>query len=196
MQPLAHRKKKLKCIQKEIQDHFIATCKKGRKRRWTKQQNHQFNTMQKKSIKRVHTHTANQERITSPEVSKSSQSASIGCSKRPIKKVGSLPRQVHYTSYKVKGGRAGRENDRRNVNKDAGGGASPHEKTQRNTHMMWREERWRKWTIHPNVQVLQTSAAHTSKLHLTVCLLWIELDMSNNKEGNEWMKRVRESSKD
>lgn len=100
--------------------------------------------MQKNIKEFIHTDAANQERITSPEVSKSSQSASIGCSKRPIKKVGSLPRQVHYTSYKVKGGRAGRENDRRNVNKDAGGGASPHEKTQRNTHMTWRVERRRK----------------------------------------------------
>lgn len=103
-----------KSIQKEIQDHYIATFKKRREKEgelsgrfisWTQ--------CKKTSIEEfIHKlHAANQEQITSPEMSKTSQSASIRCSKRPIKK-GWQPSQstTHHTE---KGGRGGRENDRK-----------------------------------------------------------------------------------
>lgn len=51
------------------------------------------------------------------------------------RKVSSLPSQVHYISFEVRGGGAG-ENDRRD--EDAGEGASPHEE-HRNTHMRRRQ---------------------------------------------------------
>lgn len=57
------------------------------------------------------------------------------------KKVGSLSQSnTHHTE---KGRRGGRENNREKTEiwRDAGGGASPHERTQKNTYMMWRRER-------------------------------------------------------
>lgn len=64
-----------------------------------------MNTMQKNIKEFIHRlHAANRERITSPEVSKTSQSASIRCSKRPIKKrFGSPPGPIH--TIQKKGGR-------------------------------------------------------------------------------------------
>lgn len=163
MQPLAHRTKKTtkyfrtKAFKKKSKTIILLPLKKRReKERWIKRQIHQLNTMQKTSIEEfIHKlHAANQERITSPEVSKTSQSASIRCSKRPIKK-GWQPSQSN-THHTEKGRRGGRENDKgkTEISRDAGGGASPHKKTQKNTYMMWRRERQREWTIHPNVQFL------------------------------------------
>lgn len=102
---------------KIISKNFILLpLKGGGKRRWIKQQIHQLTTMQKTSIEEfIHRlHTANQERITSPEVSKTSQSASIRCSERPIKK-GWQPSQsnTHHTEKKRNGrAREQKRNDR------------------------------------------------------------------------------------
>lgn len=76
-------------------------------------------------------------------MSKTSQSASIRRSKRPIKK-GWQPSQSN-THHTEKGGRGGTENnsEKTEIWRDAGGGrggASPHERTQKNTYMMWRRE--------------------------------------------------------
>lgn len=141
---------------KEIQDHYFATFKKkggkgelsSRFISWTQCKKHQS----KEFVHKLH--AANQEHITSPEVSKTSQSASIRCSKRPIKK-GLQPSQsnTHHTE-KRKDGRERERQRKEKYKRDAGGGASPHEKTQKNTYMMWRRERQREWTIHPNVQFL------------------------------------------
>lgn len=59
--------------------------------------------MQKTSIKEfIHKlHTANQERITSPEVSRTSQSASIRCSNKSIKKVWQPSQSITHHTEKV-----------------------------------------------------------------------------------------------
>jgi len=75
-------------------------------------------------------------------VSKTSQSASIECSKRPIKKrLDALP--IEYTSYR----RKRRERRKREQRKDRNRGMQKempvHVKRQKNTDMWWRRERQR-----------------------------------------------------
>ena len=103
-----------KSIQKENpRPLYIATFeKKEGKRRWIKRQIHQLNTMQKTSIERVHTQiTRSQSRahhITRVE-QKTSQSASIRCSKKTNqKRLAALP--IKYTSYRKRS--TGRERER------------------------------------------------------------------------------------
>lgn len=161
MQPLAHRTKKTtkyfrtKAFKKKSKTIILLPLKKGGKGElsgrfisWTQCKRHQS----KESIHKWH--AANQEHITSPEVSKTSQSASIRCSKRPIKK-GLQPSQsnTHHTE-KRKDGRE-RERQRKEKYKGMQEEEPVHMKRHRkNTYMMWRRERQREWTIHPNVQFL------------------------------------------
>lgn len=132
--------------------------KKGGKRRWIKRQIHQLNTMQKTSIKEVihKLHAANQERITSPAVSKTSQSASIRCSKKPIKKVWQPSQSItRHTDKGGRGGNGGGQREDRNIEGCRRGSQSTWKDTEKHRHVEEERERerQREWTIHPHVQI-------------------------------------------
>lgn len=110
MQPLAHRKKKnnfrTNAFKKKSKTIILLPSKKEGKEGELSSNFISSTQCKKTSIEEfIHKlHAANQERITSPEVSKTSQSASIRCSKRPIKK-GRQPSQsnTHHTEKRRKG---------------------------------------------------------------------------------------------
>lgn len=117
-----------KGIQKEIQDHSIATLKKEGKRRWIKRQIHQLNTTQKHHWKNSYTNYTQPVKSASHDQrwAKLANQQASDAARRPIKnRPAALP--IKYKIIQKKGGRGGRENDRERLkNRDAGGGASPH----------------------------------------------------------------------
>lgn len=143
------KSKRSKAFKNKSKPIFWLPLKKEGKRMWIKKQIHQLNTMQKQKEFILKLHRASQERITSPEASQTSQSASIICSKRPIKK-GWQPSQsnTHHTKKRRTGrGREQRRNDR---NKE---GCRRSQSTWKDRTHTWSGEQ-REWTIHPNVQIL------------------------------------------
>lgn len=99
---LEHRTKKkifeIESIQKEIQDHSIATLKRGGERSWIKQQIFQLNTMQQNWKRSYSNYTQPVHHITIGEpISKHLMQQETNQNK---KRVGSPPNQIHIIQKK------------------------------------------------------------------------------------------------
>lgn len=136
MRHLAHSKRKTEMHSKNKSKTIILLpAKKGGKRRWTKQQNHQFNKMQKHQLKSSYTNYTQPIKSASHDqkwANIANQQASDAARDQSKDRQPSQSLTLHIIRSQR---RKGRERERqRDVNEDAGG-ASPHEK-HRNTHMM------------------------------------------------------------
>lgn len=176
-----------KGIQKEIQDHYIATFKKRREKEGELSGRFiSLNTMQKK-----HQSKSSYTNYTQPIKSAShhqrwaklaNQQAS-DAARDQSKKVGSPPNQIHIIQKKEEGGGERMTEKRQKYIEGCRRRRRRSQSTWKdieNTYMMWRRERQTERVNNPSkcANLLmnkheQQDALHTYKIHLTVCLHWI-----------------------
>lgn len=170
-------------IQKEIQDHYIATFKKKEgKRRWIKQQIHQLNTMQKTSIEEFIQNYTQPIKSASHHQrwAKLANQQASNAARDQSKKAGSPPNQIHIIQ-KREAGEGERTTEKRQKYRGMQEEEPVHMKRHwKNMYMMWRREREAERVDNPSKCAIplmnkqkQQDAVHTYRIHLTACLHWI-----------------------